>query len=33
MFCKDCGSKLINNDCSVCFYNSTALRQFEEEDD
>ena len=33
MFCESCGGKLINGDCSNCYTNSAALREFEEEDD
>ena len=33
MFCNFCGNKLINEDCSTCYNNSAALREFEEEDD
>jgi hypothetical protein len=33
MFCEYCGSKLIDGDCSNCYSNSAALREFEGEDD
>ncbi len=33
MFCEFCGGKLINGDCFNCYTNSTALKEFEEEDD
>ena len=33
MFCESCGGKLINEDCSNCYTNSAALKEFEEEDD
>jgi len=33
MFCESCGSKLIGGDCSNCYTNSGALKEFEEEDD
>ena len=33
MFCNLCGSKLDNENCSNCYTNSAALKQFEEEDD
>jgi len=33
MFCGDCGSRLVNGDCNVCFKNKNALREFEEESD
>ena len=33
MFCEFCGSKLVNGDCLNCYTNSTALKEFEEEND
>jgi hypothetical protein len=32
MLCEYCGGKLINGDCSNCYTNSAALREFEEEE-
>jgi hypothetical protein len=33
MFCNYCGCKLIKENCHNCYANSTALKEFEEEDD
>jgi hypothetical protein len=33
MFCEYCGGRLFSGDCSNCYTNSTALKEFEEEDD
>jgi len=33
VFCNNCGNKLINKDCLNCYNNSTALKEFEDEDD
>ena len=33
MFCPNCGTKLISGDCGNCLSNSSALKEFEDEDD
>jgi len=33
MFCEYCGGKLVNKNCSNCYINSVALKEFEEEDE
>jgi hypothetical protein len=33
IYCDYCGGKLNDGDCTFCFSNSNALREFEEEDE